>query len=239
MYKAYEDGGTVEEIADIILKVNARYSRLRVVSQDFLEDFDAAKKRLAVKLVNTEMNREYLKDKPHREFLDLSIICFVLVFSPDGEPGGIIVTDDLLEGWGVSGNVVLDIAEENTEKLMGTVFMPLKERIEDMVQNVEDLKGTPFDSDCPAIIITNNYRVFGAANMLNTELLDKCAEMFGGDFIIIPSSIHEILLVAKDMHRDLNNLDRSIRDINLLDDMVNNLSDHHYIYSARKHEVML
>ncbi|MBQ9815698.1 MAG: hypothetical protein IJM53_08425 [Lachnospiraceae bacterium] len=237
LYETFGDEDGAEEAADIILKVNAGYSGIKLMSQDYVGDFEAARKRLAIKLVNTEMNREYLEDKPHREFLDLSELCFILVFSPDGDPGGIVVTNELLENWGVSGRMVLDMAEENTEKLMGTVFMPLKERIEDMVMDIEDLKGTPFDVDCPAIIITNNYKVFGAANMLNKELMEKCAGIFGGDFIIIPSSVHEILLIDPALYPDGSELNRSIRDVNLLDEIPNNLSDHYYVYSAEKHEI--
>ena len=239
LYESYIDGATVETAAEVIIKASRGYKGRSVFVQDYLSDYEAAAKRLAIKLVNTELNKEFLSTVPHRKMLDLSMVCYVLVFAPNGDAGSVTVNDNLLELWEISEDELFKSAAENTERMLGRVVMPLKEKIEDMVMDPEDIKGTPLDSECPAIIVTNNYKLFGAANMLNTKLMDECAEAFGGDFIIIPSSVHEILLTSMDLYSNRKELDKTIIEVNSLDDPVNNLSDHSYIYSAAQHKVMM
>lgn len=55
-----------------------------------------------------------------------------------------------------------------------------------------------FDMRLPLFVLTNQNGVFGASAMLFEDILDKIRNLFGRDYYIIPSTIHEVFIIPKD-----------------------------------------
>ena len=64
-------------------------------------------------------------------------------------------------------------------------------------------------------ILTNKSKCHGAVQMLNINLLKSVSELFGSDVILIPSSIHEILLLpVREETEDVKNLAEIVENVN-------------------------
>ena len=55
---------------------------------------------------------------------------------------------------------------------------------------------SPDSEEVPLYVLTTANAKFGSSVLLNKEALREAAETIGGDLLIIPSSIHEVLLVS-------------------------------------------
>ena len=88
-------------------------------------------------------------------------------------------------------------------------------------------------NDPQIYILTNSYRTNGATALLYEKLLSQIADSFEKDLLILPSSIHEVLILPIDSisKSTLDHYGTFIREINetqLADDEV--LSDHAYYF---------
>ena len=87
--------------------------------------------------------------------------------------------------------------------------------------------------ESPMYILTNESRTFGAVAMLETELLRKFAEKVGEDFLVLPSSIHEVILVPVSNLPDSEYIKEMIREINNTNvDPEEQLSNNYYYYDS-------
>lgn len=228
----YERGKLLDEIAD---KVFSLAMQNRQENMDILQitDYEKVKSRLALKLVNRSMNEEMLKDMPHiYVFDDLACICYIALTDP--ENGKIMVHNGLMAAWNVSAADLMQTAMENTEKLY-----PAKvENLETVLKN----KVYPWlDSDgFPSIyIVTHEGMTYGAVAALYKGLLDRLAEQWESDLILIPSSVHEFLVMKKDdcdmEDYELNQMVNEVNSTQLSQDEI--LSDHVYMYCKETMDV--
>ena len=102
---------------------------------------------------------------------------------------------------------------------------------------LEDLSGTyP-----PMYVLTNKRRLNGAVEILDAKVLRRCADVFEKDFIVIPSSIHECLLVpVSEEIKDFDYIAKIVRDINdtqVAKDEI--LSYHVYKYDKQTETMMI
>ena len=152
----------------------------------------SVEKFLTYRLINKEMNTDYLKDKVYRDFLDLAVV-YEIGCSVGDNCGAIIVTKKLAEIIGYTENELYKIASANTPRKRPAKFMRLNEAIG--IDNVES------DFNDPFIVLSNNEKVFGASVILYPGL-DKVIYDLYGESIIIPSSVHELLIINSDICAD-------------------------------------
>ena len=63
----------------------------------------------------------------------------------------------------------------------------------------EDAMGTePFPGGSPLYVLTNSFNTYGASVMFNTEAMDQIAYRFGDGYFVIPSSVHELLVIPRE-----------------------------------------
>lgn len=88
--------------------------------------------------------------------------------------------------------------------------------------------------DCdhfPMYVITNDNTLYGATAMLCIDILDFVGDILGEPFIILPSSIHEVIAIPTGFAVDLNELVSTVKDINnTVVAEQDKLSDSVYIY---------
>lgn len=88
-------------------------------------------------------------------------------------------------------------------------------------------------------VLTNHRRINGAAVILYPRMLEELAERFGGGFYVIPSSVHEVLLVKEDEigEKRLNEMVKEVNETQLEPEDV--LADQVYFYSPEKRRLFL
>ena len=146
-------------------------------------------------LCNTEKNKEFLKDRPHFEFLDLSI--YYRVGYPsimDRDVCSCPVDSSLIEKAGVSEEELRDAAERNNNSanyIVESMVDVLKRMLDEDFANTQE--ADPNNSMLIIRPVEHNYHGYGAAAMLNNELLKSIHNNID-DFYILPSSVHELLV---------------------------------------------
>lgn len=201
-----------------------------------ITDYQNAKSMLRIRLVNGRLNKEKLSMAPHIPCLDLEIV-FYLEVANDGDIAGSIAVNEYPFGkWGVNLKQMYQDAMENMQREVPPAIRPINEILMGILGSPEILE-LP---DTPIFVLSNNYGMYGAASILYPGILEKCAETTGGDFCIIPSSVHEVLLWPMAVAGDADALGRMIREINAKEVPEEDvLSDHPYYYSVKEKKVTM
>ena len=223
----FEDGkrDVADEIAAICFKPSP-FKDSDIVQKLTEESF--ARRHVCYRLINRDRNSELLKDTPHRDFLDLAIVYFLSVDVGTETHGSILVKDSMMRSWGMDEEELFEIAKRNTPVL----FHYESGRLSDVIK---ELSGdfTIGDGRADLRILTNREKLNGASVILYDGVLEREAKEAGGDIYVIPSSVHEVLLVKKDEGMDVSDVASMIKDIN--ETMVSPeevLSDSLYSYSS-------
>jgi len=186
-----------------------------------------------MRLINKEKNKELLETIPHQEFLDLAVVYYYTVSIAGGIMGTLIITKEHLN--------VLDITEEELHRAAISNcerFQPAKIRcMEDLLYDLGRKMGVEV---CEArecrpflFIMTNSKGMFGAVSMVFEEELDSFARRMGKSFYILPSSVHEVILVPDCPEFNVKYFSDMVHEINETQvDATEVLSDSIYYYDA-------
>lgn len=116
-YNRYRNGVFMEDIVDDIIKIYKNNKPVKNFDISQLRNFENAKKKLVMRLVNTEKNIELLRDIPNRPFHDLSIIYNVVVSDFVDEYATILVYNQHLNLWGITEEELYGFAMENRHRV--------------------------------------------------------------------------------------------------------------------------
>lgn len=219
-------------LVSVVNDVMDTYHRNKVnqsVDMRYFLNYDSVKQHIVYKLVNTEKNKELLEDIPHIEFLDLSIVFQCMVAQEEIGTASILIHNVHLKLWDVTAEVLYQAAKENTQKLLQYEIKSMTEVLCEILEE-EDPEGFNYDEcakefsdSVPMYVLSNKSRVEGAACMLYPNLIRDFAQAIGSSFYIIPSSVHELLLLPagqddesaeiKDMIKDINDTQVSTEEI--------------------------
>lgn len=177
---------------------------------------------------------EALEDCPHLRLYDLALTFRWVAHSDDIGISTALVTNQELQVWGISMNELLLAARENTPRLFPVHMIDMDEMIAQA--------GIPISLDesaIPMYIMTNEQEVNGASVLLYDNVLESFALEKKTDFYILPSSIHEVILVPSNKIDDPSALFTMVSDANntvvALGDI---LSDSVYYYNRRKNQIV-
>lgn len=191
---------TLEEI------VNKNYPQLAI--------WEEIKGQIRAKLVNTERNRDMLEKVPHKAFCDLSVIFVLNVEVEGGITAGISVTYSLMNFWEISVERLFEQAIQNMEKA-GASFIKLDATTlgfyrEEPVWTEE----TALMQEPEMYILTNREIWYGAALILSEHIRKEMLKKMKTEMYILPSSIHEVILLPKDESISEQELLSKVQEIN-------------------------
>lgn len=175
--------------------------------------------------VNFEKFQPDLKSMPHERHSDIAVVYYIEKVSGDGILT-VPLTYDLIREMGMTEEEIRETAWENTLLKKKAVMMPLTEVI-----NIEREEG-----EAPLYVLTNENMYLGAVTMLYPELLDLIADKLGSDLYIIPSSIHECLLLPEQENidgSDLRSLVKRVNDTEVADNEILSYNVYKYTRSDR------
>lgn len=188
-YQQEEEINTV--LREAAQSIEESYAELD--SSMIFPDPETMKENIIVTLMNTQKNEDLLEDAPHIEFLDLSIVYRWVTQRHEDGLYIATVTYDMMKRMGLTEAELAEIAWRNT--------------MENFPCNWSRWMGSFM------YIITNEMNLNGAVGLLCTDLLSEIADKVESDLYVLPSSIHEVMVVAKDM-QDLRVMKRCLREGN-------------------------
>lgn len=239
-YEQYLHGKSFSAICDDILCAYHKNTPKGKIDISFFTDFEKVKEHLIFKLVNYERNRTLLKEVPHVRYLDLAIVFHCLLETPDSGYATILIHHQHLAFWNISQQELFELAMKNTPRLLHY-----------HIQNIADILTNLFNEENPDLldensgplpmyVLSNSSKLNGSGCILYENLLANIAAQFKSDFYIIPSSVHEVLLIPSKHAASPLELSSMVREVNstqLSKEEI--LSDHVYYYSRRTGKVTM
>lgn len=234
-YGEIENGLSLSSIAEQILLLYEEQAQLPIGLNEKLQNFNSIKDTITFKLINSRANELLLSNVPYFDFLDLAVVFYLLVSEDEYGQMTALIHDEHLRLWNVDKEILLKLAEQNTPLLL-----PAKiERIESALAEIQDMSENDltFLEHTPMYlyVLSNKSGINGASCLLYKDILKNFAEQEGDDLIILPSSIHEVLLTPEKKAFPYEDLNTMISLINESDVPVEErLSDHIYHYSREQ-----
>ncbi len=223
-YEKLAQGLSFFEVFRQILAVYYEYRPIENVDASFYSDFSFVQNHIVYRLVHFKRNQELLKQVPHIPFLDLAIIFCCLLSAEPEKNASILIQNSHMHVWNVDTQTLYQLAKKNTPFLM-------QQRCDLLSHLLSDFSSTSGSAPCPLYVLTNEQRFYGAACILYEELLSDLSRKLRKDFYLIPSSIHEVLLIpaAPGMEREFfNHMIQEVNTAYLIPEEI--LSDHVYYY---------
>lgn len=231
----YENGRDIEDILSDIAHVRQMHDAPADLDVSAITDFSRVKDKIAAKLINTEQNKEYLEDKPHTDIADLSAVYYIDLGSDSSGTLSTVITSGLLSQYGITVEELHEIAVQN---------MGPKARFSSMFEVLSELMGANMpdemqDADNMMFVLTNDSKINGAALLLCPTTMDRVAEQVGSRFYIIPSSIHETLVVPFNDEMNVEALKNMVLEVNTNElQPCDILSNSIYLYDYDRHRIV-
>ena len=232
-YELYTNG---ENIKNIIRQIEVIYEQNKnnvTFDVNILKHFDTIKDKIVYKVVNYRSNEKLLEQVPHKRILDLAVVFYCLLDNEYGSSATALIYNNNLKNWNVTIDDVYKAALKNTPDLLHSKISSMAALFEKCGVNVDgeevDLKDyVPSDM----YVLTNESKLNGAACILYENVLYDFAQKLGADLYILPSSVHEVILLPKLSMFEKDELVNMVKEVNtegVAADEV--LSDHVYEYN--------
>ena len=231
-YIHYQNGELLE---NIIRNIRADYDKkvqMAAVKIPNLQEFENIRGRVIYCLVNYEKNKEILEDCPHIRLYDLAVTFRWVARIDDVGVSTSLITNKQVKEWGVSVNDLVLAARQNTPRLFPAQIIDMEEMLAGMVSFIL------YPSTIPMYILTNKQELNGASALLYGDILKDFANKKGADMYILPSSIHEVIMVPADRINDPTKLLSIVHDANTTVVSIGDvLSDSVYYYDRKKDQI--
>ncbi len=232
-YEQFLHGKTLSEIYTEILLAYEKHLPKKNIDVSFFTDYSKVKEHIIFKLVNYERNRELLKQVPHIRYLDLAIVFNCLISADEDGCATILIHNHHLSFWNVSTDELYELAKVNTPKLLSHRIHSMSDIIKEVFDD-EDLSAVLSEEAdvIPMYILTNRQKLHGSACIVYENLLSSIADRLNSDLYVLPSSIHEVILIPSASANSYAELSSMVREVNATQvSREEVLSDHVYYYS--------
>lgn len=214
-YQMHQNGRDMDSILAALAKTHQESMAESAKWLSFhADDYESVKSRLYVTVLNRDNNQNYLRDVVHKDIPDTDITAVVKVLCENRKEIGtasFLVKENMLEMWRISGEALYEQALKNTEGLfkpeMFNVMAVLSGCDEEEAKSKELFPYAQY-------VLTNDAKTNGATVMLYPNLLQEIGEATRSNFFILPSSIHEVILLKDNGEMSAEELQRMVMTIN-------------------------
>lgn len=236
-FQQFQEGKPIEKVVEKILQLYEEVKCSHPCEESLLQNYEELKGKFACKLIHRGKNEKLLNDIPYVPWMDLAIVVFVLLeVSPYGT-ATVLVRKEHLEIWGLTEAQLFDEAKKNTPILLPYQFCPMRKLLREICPYAVDEGEEEEES---LYVLSNKLRSFGAASMLYEGILEKVGQKLGENYYILPSSIHEVIVVPESkspVKQDLEEMVREINETQVEEEEV--LSDRVYYFSRKENRLFL
>ena len=239
-YEQLQQGAEFLTVLKQILDTYYEYRPTENIDTSMFLDFELIQQQIVFKLIHYERNQNLLKDIPFVPFLDLAIVFYCLVATSTSGTATILIQNSHLRLWNTDITQIYALAKKNTSKLLPPHFEMLSNMLSNILPSSQEQIPLLDDLTFPIYILTNNQRFLGASCILYDDLISQLAQKLECDFYIIPSSIHEVLLIPSSIDMSQETFHEMICEVNETQlEPQDILSDHLYFYSREKNVISI
>lgn len=214
LYEEYRTTG--EEVNYLASKLLNRYHSEILEASLSVSDLDVLKdkrSRIFYKVINRDKNEELLKNVPYIQAVensDLVLIFCILVDECKDMSATVTITNHLMGHFNFTLSELITVAKENTPKLFPASFRSMSE----VIANLLPIFSAPDETDDTMWVLSNTRSVNGAGAMYYEHMLEDIAGRLNGNFFVLPSSLHEVIIVKDDNGVDTSFLCEMVKEVN-------------------------
>lgn len=236
-YDRYREGVSLKAVVSEIIRIYNQNKNSININADYFENHENVRKTIVYKLVNYQKNKKLLEDVPYKRVLDLAVVFYCLIEQRKGVSATALIHNEHLRIWNVTEDEIYNDALKNTPVLLAGSIVPMSKILSEIAGTApvdNDEKVCEYTGEDILYVLTNSSRVNGAACILYDNLLKKFANDVHSDLYILPSSVHEVIIVPKKNAFDKSELADMVREVNeqgVSQDEI--LSDNVYEYNRK------
>lgn len=220
---------TVQKIAKDYMDILVNNRDITDMVREQLTQREEILNRITLRPINRERNKVFLADKPYIKFHDLA-------FYPVMEINNTLscnISYDFCSQMNFSEKEMLEIATKNLMEQKPVISSMTDMLINENMIPAEDLQEF---REASMYVVTNSQKYFGAAHIINPNVMESLQNIFQGEFYILPSSTHEIIAVnPREFDQPDAEYEKMVREINRSEVAYEEqLSDHIYRYRSKE-----
>lgn len=242
-FDEYEEGVSMSDTVRRIIRIYETNKEKQNIDMSFFYDYTEIRKRLSCRLINRDLNEKLLEKVPHRLMENLAMVYQCLLIDDDFGCASLVIEYSHLKFWDVTEHQLFQDVLKNMPVILPAMQIPMQHFVQDNIrkmledrmelfqeqvkkefdhedwETVMDNLTEMFSEGCPEEleelrILTNCHKFYGAAVILYPGLLERLAEEFAESFFILPSSVHEVILLADTGDREIARLREMVCEVN-------------------------
>ena len=212
-WQAYENGADMETVLG---KLAQEYMECAEYHKDITVDtsleYETVKDRVIYQIVNKEVNRNSLRERVYTDAGQGLVKVYAIQQRLDETRAGgsIAITHDVMKHYGYDMEEIREDAEENTPRIYPAVFTPMGQ----ILDGAEGEPGSENQEEMELHILTNAALYRGAGALFYPGMQEQIWEQLGKNYYVLPSSLHEVLIVPENPEIGAEKLERTVRSIN-------------------------
>ena len=208
-YRQYLAGVALQEIVDRIVELYQEQMKDFNLDIDSFKEFEYVRDRIFHKLINYEKNSKLLEDVPYFKWCDLAVVFYYAVEEELMGRASILIHNNHLVMWEQTVDVLYQIAQRNMRHRMPELLMPMQDLVEEMT-------GVKLhqEDEIRMYVLTNRAKLNGASAMLYSDKIKELAKRLQSDLMILPSSVHEVLLLPDDHEQEYAFYRQMVEEVN-------------------------
>lgn len=228
-----DQGKSFQEVADDLITHAADIIvDMPKIDVNDLTNYDQMKNTLVVQVIPTDRNADMLADIPHKDIEDMSLVYRMQIDQNETGTSSVLITNAMLENYGIT-------VDQLHQDAMDAAVINNPATFRSMQEVLSDLMGMPAEMmppmDGPQMYVASvESSLNGAGVIAYPDFMNQVAEQVGGDFFVLPSSVHEVLVIPDDGSIDRHDLESMVREVNASEVLPKDqLSDNVYHYDSQ------
>ena len=203
-------------------------------------DYSQIRDKIYYRIISRNNNAPLLERALHMDILDMSMVFFILLGRDETSFTSMAVCGKMADYWEVTAEEIREQAERNTPVLFPPKICTLQDMVTELCQTsgdsaaVETMQGCPQEK-MPPYILTNTCGICGFSTVFYKGILKGFANHAGSNLFVLPSSIHEALLIRENDGCNPDELRQMVHEVNrTYVKHADFLSDNIYYYDREK-----
>lgn len=160
-------------------------------------DYETMKQHLIIEVVSRSENAEMLQNVPHTEMMDLAEVYRCVVPIGEGRSGSVLITNQMLEMMDLTKEQIRRDAHQYAPLNNPVSIMSLGAVMNGLIPGMEGPEDASFAAETPFFVAQGSQQSYGAGVICYPDFMENAAKQIGGNFYVLPSSVHEVLLLPE------------------------------------------
>ena len=249
-YEQYRMGRPIDWIMQqMIIDYEEKMEEADTLQVDNVYNFEEVRTKIVLRLINRERNELELQNCPHIPFLDFAITFRYLAAKDALGVASSIISNQEFNAWGITVEELYEIALCNTmqhfpwrmDSLAKVITECLSKDMRKLLPtDVYEAMQEAMSKQCGGnmFVLTNDVGINGATCILYEKVLENFAKVQERNILILPASVHEVILVPEEEDTDELFFSKLVVEANQSSvGLIDLLSDRIYYYDRERKEI--